>query len=252
MKPKKTNNMKKAATILVILLLSNCIYGTSLNSAKYKHYSKNKSQKQQGGVEFGLTGGVNLATINGEPIEGSTVKMKPGFNVGMLANIGINKIFSIQPEFLFTVKGADMNNKAEFVETDDVGDAIVMKVEKNISAKLNYLELPILAKLQLSNGLNFYGGPYLSYLISAKITGSMSLQIDGMPIFQKTFSETSTEGLNPVDGGFVVGAGYKLKNGLGFSVRYTKGLRNLLSEKATDSVTSNAVVAVNINYTFGK
>jgi hypothetical protein len=54
---------------------------------------------------FGLIGGINLATLSGSDAEG--LENRTGFMGGLLFSIPITKDFAIQPEAIFTMKGAE-------------------------------------------------------------------------------------------------------------------------------------------------
>ena len=67
-------------------------------------------------VNFGIKAGLNLSTQTGDPY--SDNKIFPGFNAGVVADIGLHD-FSIQPGIIFTTKGekisVDLVNAATFL-----------------------------------------------------------------------------------------------------------------------------------------
>jgi hypothetical protein len=91
-----------------------------------------------------------------------------GFTGGVAVSIGLGNSFSIQPELLFIQKGGSY----EFESTP--GDGI-LEVRKT-DVKINYLELPILAKYGIGNGVvKFYvnAGPSISIGLGGKTDYSM-------------------------------------------------------------------------------
>ncbi len=110
----------------------------------------------------GLTGkgvkvGLNLANLTGDDVEDTSMKL--GIIGGGFITYQFTELFAIQPEVLFAMEGA----KSDF---DSAG------VTESRSLKLNYIEVPILFKVLLVGGgnfkPNFYAGPSINFLMSAK------------------------------------------------------------------------------------
>ena len=80
-------------------------------------------------------GKVGLIVSNLSSPEGFDSTTKSGFAAGGFVSIGINDLFSIQPEVLFVQKGAKL--------TEDGDEATL---------KLNYVEVPILAVFTIQRG----------------------------------------------------------------------------------------------------
>ncbi|HVG13102.1 MAG TPA: outer membrane beta-barrel protein, partial [Flavisolibacter sp.] len=68
-----------------------------------------------GRTTFGLRGGVNFSTFNGEDASGNDLdnKIATGFNVGLNAEIPVGTGSYIQPGVLFSTKGTEYQNGAE-------------------------------------------------------------------------------------------------------------------------------------------
>ena len=62
----------------------------------------------QTGVRYGIKGGYNLATFSGPDSKSS--EYKSGFSAGGFLNFGVADIISIQPELLYSQKGASIAN----------------------------------------------------------------------------------------------------------------------------------------------
>ena len=60
------------------------------------------SQAQE--VQFGAKAGVNFANLTGDDVDNSD--MRTSFHLGVVAEIKINEKFSVQPELLYSSKGA--------------------------------------------------------------------------------------------------------------------------------------------------
>ncbi|MBA9076213.1 MULTISPECIES: porin family protein [Rufibacter] len=170
----------------------------------------------QDGLKLGLKAGVNLSNFAGD---GADADYKFGGHGGLFANFGISEMVSIQPELLFTMKGAQ----------EKEGD-ITTKV------KLNYIDVPVLAHIN-ADGLFFELGPTLSFNVSSKVTMNDE---DGNEI------SGDFDGVNSVDFGYAAGIGYQLQNGISIGLRYNGGL----SDIAENSKTRNSNFLLSVGYTF--
>ncbi|WP_350340135.1 porin family protein [Paraflavitalea speifideaquila] len=117
--------------------------------ADYKTTSETSLQPK-----IGIKGGINLSNLYVDDVEDEN--MKVGVNVGVFAKFPLTRGFSIQPELLYSSKGAKLtyNN-------------ILGQGEYRFN--LNYVELPILAVFNLGKNFNIHAGPYAALLTSANI-----------------------------------------------------------------------------------
>ncbi|MES1159775.1 MAG: porin family protein, partial [Bacteroidota bacterium] len=105
--------------------------------------------------KFGIKGGLNLTSLYVDDV--SSEHMKVGFNAGIFAKLPVTKGFSIQPELLYSVKGAK-DTYSKFVQGDG-----------EYRFNLGYMELPVLAVVNITPNFNIHAGPYVGYLVSAKV-----------------------------------------------------------------------------------
>lgn len=122
------------------------------------------SAAQSQELRLGAKAGVNLASIAGDEIDDFNGRI--GFHVGALVEIPINKKFSIQPELLYSMHGA----AREYSVIPNGGYGI--KYETNLN--LDYINIPIMAKYYIIDGLSFETGPQFGILVSAKEEGEMT------------------------------------------------------------------------------
>ena len=171
-------------------------------------------------VKFGPIAGVNLANVGGD--ESSDNDMKLGFHVGGIVEISVNDNFMVAPGIIYSIKGTQSKTNSDF------------------KVNLNYLEIPINAKYKLESGLNFFAGPYIGILMSAKAT-------DG------TTDDDVKEFIQSTDVGLNIGLGFDLESGLGFSAQYGLGLSNLNKDFAglTTSTNTNNCIGISIRYMLG-
>ena len=153
------------------------------------------------GVKFGAKAGLNVTTITGGEFSASS---KVGFHVGGLVEFKLTDKFAVQPELLFSTKGA----KSDFFGFTS---------EENLS----YIDLPIMVKYFVMEGLSIEAGPQVSFLMSAKA------KVDGVSFDSKPL-------YNSTDFGFNIGAGYELTSGLFFQARYNLGLSDISKEIPVD------------------
>ena len=149
-------------------------------------------------VEFGIKGGLNFSSLRGDGIEDGDTRTS--FHLGGLAHFHINKMWSIQPELMYSAQGASYAN----------GETV----------KLNYFNLPVLGQYMFGDGFRLETGPQFGFNVNAK----------------SDFNGTETD-VNQNYKGFglswAFGVGYLTKTGLGFDARYNAGLTDL-SENNTN------------------
>ncbi|UTN04438.1 outer membrane beta-barrel protein [Flavobacterium bizetiae] len=143
-------------------------------------------------TRFGVKGGLNISNFTGYQED---VKSLAGFHIGGFAEIKISKKFAIQPEFLFSTQGTT-------IEGYD-GDS-------NTNVKLNYLNIPVLAKYYITDAFFVEAGPQIGFLLSAKNSG-----VDIGDLYKST------------DYGLNLGLGYNFTENISGNVRYTIGLTDI-------------------------
>ena len=160
-----------------------------------------------GVLGFGFKGGVNIANIYGDDSDGES-DWKTGFAGGIFFDWGITPLFAIQPEILYVQDGA----KERFLEAD-------------WNLKFNYIQVPVLAKVDLPVGGSLipvlYAGPYVSLLLDSKLTvgdGGNTVTV-GLKDYTRSY-----------DAGLVFGAALDFSAGPGkmtIEGRYTLGMTEI-------------------------
>ncbi|MEN2402940.1 porin family protein [Flavobacterium sp. MC2016-06] len=168
-------------------------------------------------TRFGVKGGLNLTTFAGGNYWDA--KSLVGFHVGGFAEIKVIERLAIQPELLFSTQGAKLDNL-------------------DINSKLNYLNIPVLAKFFITKQFTVEAGPQIGFLLSAKNDGE-----DAKDAFKST------------DFGFNFGAGYNFTDNVSVGLRYTVGLSNIADYNAQDledyyDSPKNSVLALSLAYKF--
>ena len=160
----------------------------------------------QTGVRLGLKAGVSLTSITGDYAQ--NLKSKFGFHAGLVANIGVTNRLSVQPELLYSQKGAPDNNGT------------------GITNRLNYIELPVLLRFN-ARIFFFEAGPQLGLLVAAKqVNNGQSLDVRDQS--------------RPIDFGYAFGLGHQFSRGVGAGLRYNGGFTTVDKAVHLGSATSQA------------
>ncbi|UCG61043.1 MAG: PorT family protein [Candidatus Zixiibacteriota bacterium] len=148
--------------------------------------------------DFGVRAGFTLTEHHG--CDDCEEDMKTGFTGGFFAEYKASPNFSVQPEFLFVMKGWGIAND---------------------NMNLNYLEFPVLFKLKIAGSAGFtpafYAGPAGAILTSASKNG-----LDYDQLFKS------------LDFGFTFGIGADFVAGTGkiiIDARYTLGLTDIIDNR---------------------
>ncbi|HIB36970.1 porin family protein [Mesonia sp.] len=145
-------------------------------------------------TSFGVKAGVNLANLNTDgDIDGKT-----SFYLGAVAEFGLSESFALQPELVYSMQGAD--------ELD-----------------LSYINIPVLAKYYLVEGLAVEVGPQFGFVVDDEDTEAESIDFSA-----------------------AIGAEYALDMGVFFQARYNLGLTDVY-----DGIDSkNSVFQIGLGYKF--
>ena len=137
-------------------------------------------------LTFGVKAGANFSNLKidfedggGSP-DGAT-----SFYIGGLVDFAISEKVHLQPELLYSIEGAK-------------------------DADISYLNLPIMLKYYLIQGLNIQLGPQIGFLLDA---------------------EGGTDGLKSTNFAVNFGAAYELPGGFFVDARYNLGVSNILEEE---------------------
>jgi hypothetical protein len=198
-------------------------------------------------VGIGVKGGLNLSKLSfkEDAASGLTNKFLLGGAGGLVFNFKANDLFSLQPELLYSSQGTELG-------------ATLFGVGFSMKTIFNYFQLPVLAKLSFGseNVRGFVNaGPYVGYLLSAKVKSSAMGQEEEEKI---DFSDPSTkESANRFDFGIAGGLGVAFKVGPGdifVEGRYNLGLLDISKGDVTKEPdyepTKNRVINFSAGYIF--
>jgi hypothetical protein len=172
-------------------------------------------------IDIGPKIGMNVATLSGDNMDDATAKV--GLVLGGALSVNFSDMFALQPEVLFSMKGSSFD------------------VANNRSYRLNYLEIPILGRVNIPlKGVTpfFVIGPAFGINVSS------------------TWTTDNDNGdlvnVSPMDVGLVIGGGAAIPVGKGKVVgelRFEKGLKTI-DDTATPDTITNSVFSILVGYAF--
>jgi len=189
--------MKNIVKISVVFLL---VLGFTTTS---------NAQVNEATPQFGVKGGANFSNLYTDDVDDNNVLTS--FNAGVYATFPITDFVAIQPEVLYSRKGAELVYDNAFAS----GTA---------KFKLNYIEVPVLLKVNLAKNLSVHAGPYFAYLVDAQVTNESE---GGSLDFENTYNN---DDFNKFDAGLAAGIGLDF-NKFGVGVRYNYGLSTVGKER---------------------
>lgn len=164
---------------------------------------KASAQEKSNGPSFGVKGGVSFSNIIKTDDSDFKTDYLTGFNAGVFVNIPIVDRLSFQPEVMFSQKG---------YKSDRNG---LLLGNGTLTQTTNWIEVPILAKMNVASGFNIYLGPQISFLTKTtnKYEGDFS------SAQQTTYEDDADKFKKSIAGG-VVGAGFDITKNLSLNGRY--------------------------------
>ncbi len=174
-----------------------------------------------------LDGGINVSNMNGF----SDGKALIGPNFGLGVHIKLNENWYLAPEFKpFSIKGVrDVENPIDLAN-EFVGSEIKSKII------LSHIEIPLLIRYRLNNGLYFSGGPQVSFLTYAHQKTNIVLT-DGTIV---SVDQDLKNDFESIDFSFPLEIGYAFKNprggkGMDIRVRYSYGFNEIFDSNVNQS-----------------
>ena len=226
-----------------------------------------------GPVTVGIRGGSGIPDLhdNGgnEMSAGYSSRVAPTF--GGFVEYGFTPTFSVQAEFSFVGQGGRRDGLQPLLDAPGLPPGRYYANFKN-TAKLNYLEIPVLAKYHFGGAQHLFvgAGPYVGFLLSAQSVthGTSPIYTDAqgrsplllplgpggelVPVAGDFDQTMGTKGdLNSVNWGFQGGAGYGQEFGPGMlilDVRASLGLTNIQRDTAANGKSSTGDLVVALAY----
>ena len=165
------------------------------------------------GLDFGIKAGVNFANLP----DATSAENRTGFTGGIFAGVKFNDKVGIQADLLYSQQGAEF-------DTDKID--------------LNYVNVPVVLKYFLIQGLNIQAGPQFGFVVDDNVRNVTQNIADS-----ESFDLTG-----------IIGVGYDLPLGLKLEGRYNFGLTDATSENVNIDQGSleskNSVITLSVGYSF--
>ena len=162
-------------------------------------------------LDLGIKAGANFASIS----DVAGLKNKTGFQAGIFAGIGFTEKVAIQADLMYSQQGGEFDG-GEF--------------------DLTYVNVPVVLKYYLVQGLNIQAGPQFGFMVDDKI----SLNVFGDINRKAKAKDFDLSG--------VVGAGYDFPFGVRLDARYNFGLTDVSSTEGFKG--KNNVFSLALGYSF--
>jgi len=191
----------KAKIIALLFLTIFLVFFSTVKAQEQK-----TSEESALSTKFGIKAGLNLTNLHSDDFAND--HLKAGFIAGVFSKIPVTPGFSIQPELLYSVKGSksDYNN--------------VVQGSGQYRFNLGYIELPLLAVVNLTKNFNIHAGGYAAYLTNVNVKDVNSQgNVNGI-------TEENADNFNRWDFGLAGGIGFDIENFM-MGARYNYGLTNI-------------------------
>jgi hypothetical protein len=182
-------------------------------------------------MQIGPKVGLNISNLHGD--DAGSPDSKTGFSGGAFFTYQFNKMFAIQPEAYYTMKGAKEKTNFEGVDVD-------------LTYSLDYIEIPLLIKFIIPmEGSSIKPAIFAGPAVGFNTTAKGKVEYSGESYEEDLTDIASTEFAIIFGGGvgFPVGG-----NELGFDVRYNLGMTTIDDSAAKADVKNNVI---NFNVYFG-
>ncbi|MFL9836353.1 porin family protein [Flavobacterium sp. ST-75] len=172
---------------------------------------------------FGIKGGVNFASITGDDFD--SPDSRTSFHVGVLAEFPLTEMFSLQTEALYSGQG---------FESDLDGE--IFGGEGKVEYQLDYINVPVLAKVYILDGLSIEAGPQFGFKVNEEIDANANAD-DG---------DLNLDEAEDFDFGVAAGVTFETPMGLFATGRYTQGFTDIVNNRDV----KNSVFQIGIGYKF--
>ena len=175
-------------------------------------------------VQGGIKGGISFSTMDGlGEVFGNLPQLNTESRInwvaGVFVKVNLGTFFAFQPEVLYVRKGAKAAVTGVFTES--------------ITYNLNYIDIPLLARVQTSRGTGLYllAGPSIGLNVTATVEDEAGE------------TEDVKDEINTSDMGLVIGAGVELAHVL-VEGRYTQGLSNIIKDAEGEESVKNRAISL--------
>lgn len=193
------------------------------------------SSQAQLTLKPGIRAGVNFSKLTNYDTD-----FKTGFYVGGELALKFNKLYTLQPELVYSRQGG--NSRGQYIYNID---DMLFYSDNKIKYTIDYVSLSAINKFHFGTGFHLLVGPSLDFKVNDNFENNF--YSDGEPI--------------GFDFSLVGGFGYSLPNGLSFEARFKQGMVDIYGNNYNmnvdqnnngnfDEVVLNQSFQLGISYTF--
>jgi hypothetical protein len=170
---------------------------------------------------LGVSGGIDASRMTISGATGGPLKTKSGLTGGIVGEAKFSSLFGIQLEVNYSSQGTGI---------------VAEDGEQTGSLNLEYLTIPVLAKLYGTPKFSVYAGPQIGFLLKGEQQISNQEDSDLKELLKST------------DFYAVFGSEYRFANGIFISGRYHYGLSNIVDSEIETTRLKNRYFSVRIGY----
>lgn len=209
--------------LIILLLLTTGIVGQSQVLITLLLGDKLNSE----GLEFGLEGGINWTNISGL----DTKEYARKWNLGFYFDIRIKNQWSLYTGVLVKSNfGVDKltDNDLIFLGATNYKNLDTITLEGDYSQKISSFMVPALLRYKFKNHIYVELGPQFSLMYKSWV--EFESDIEGKDAIIKEYNK---DNINHLDVGIVIGGGYRLFSGTGWTIgaKYYYGFVNVYKNK---------------------
>ncbi len=200
-------------------------------------------------LRIGFKAGANIANLGGDGTE--DFKGLLGIHFGSTFEIPVSDWFSAQPEIMYSSQGTRIKS-SEHISRQGYD----YEVRNKGKLHLHYLNVPVMAKLYLTDGLALEAGPQIGFMISARrksekdVFGDLPQEVIDLIKSELWEGRANVKDfIKTVDFAIGFGASYHLKEGIFIGARYNLGLSNVHKDSG-DLENQNNVLQISAGYRF--
>ncbi len=184
------------------------------------------------GAYLGFKAGLNVSNVIKSGESDFKSRFKPGLAAGIFVDIPISEAFSFAPELVYSQKGYQSSGT-------------ILGGDYDYKVTTNFVDVPLLAKFWVTEGINLTVGPQVSFLLST--TESFK---SGTQEFRNTIEEKNKNLKKSLFGG-VIGLGYELGGQLGINARYALDFQKNNADGSSEVPEyKNQVIQLGLTYQF--
>jgi hypothetical protein len=184
--------------------------------------------KSQEKIQFGVQGGINFTNLTSNDLLYND-KYKTGFQIGALVEIPFGEKFSLQPEILYSTQGSKGIVPIIYIP----GPGFPIPEPTYGKFRLDYIIIPVLAKIYLNKNFSLEIGPSFNFLINDELEFN---------------SYKKSDLANNFEFGGEIGLSYKIKSRFITNAKYFRGFSDVLKSDLEEP--KNYGFTIGIGYLF--